>query len=113
MSLEEILQRMTSSARRYFRRGLSGEAVNFFNRTLTEPIESVIRTHSREFFILPIFVGRTIEVHNGREFIPLRVKMEMVGYRLGEFALTRRRPTHKSPGIGASRSSKARAMAKT
>lgn len=48
-----------------------------------------IRTWARASQIAPEFVGYTFEVHNGRTFIPVFVTEDMVGHRLGEFALTR------------------------
>jgi len=48
-----------------------------------------IRTWARASQIAPEFVGFTFEVHNGRAFIPVFVTEDMVGHRLGEFALTR------------------------
>jgi small subunit ribosomal protein S19 len=49
----------------------------------------VIKTWSRRSTILPDFVGLTFAVHNGRKFIPVYVTENMVGHKLGEFALTR------------------------
>ena len=48
-----------------------------------------IRTWSRRSTILPDFVGLTIAVHNGKQHIPVFVNENMVGHKLGEFALTR------------------------
>ncbi len=48
-----------------------------------------IKTWSRKSTILPIFVGLTFLVHNGRKFIPVLVNEKMVGKKLGEFAPTR------------------------
>lgn len=48
-----------------------------------------IKTWSRRSTILPDFVGLTIAVHNGRQHIPVYVSENMVGHKLGEFALTR------------------------
>lgn len=48
-----------------------------------------IKTWSRRSTILPDFVGLTLAVHNGRKFIPLYVTENMVGHKLGEFAVTR------------------------
>jgi len=48
-----------------------------------------IKTWSRRSTILPDFVGLTIAVHNGRQHIPVYVTENMVGHKLGEFALTR------------------------
>ena len=50
---------------------------------------SVIKTWSRASMISPDFVGKTIAVHNGRQFIPVFVTENMVGHKLGEFAPTR------------------------
>ena len=48
-----------------------------------------IKTWSRRSTILPDFIGLTIAVHNGRQHIPVFVTENMVGHKLGEFALTR------------------------
>ena len=48
-----------------------------------------IKTWSRASMISPDFVGQTIAVHNGNKFIPVYVTENMVGHKLGEFALTR------------------------
>ena len=55
--------------------------------------------------ILPEIVGVNILVHNGKEFVSLELAPEMVGHRLGEFAITNKPVKHGTPGIGASRSS--------
>ena len=48
----------------------------------------VIKTWARDCVISPEMVGFTFEVHNGKEFIPVRATDEMVGHKLGEFAPT-------------------------
>jgi small subunit ribosomal protein S19 len=48
-----------------------------------------IKTWSRRSTILPEFIGLTIAVHNGRQHVPVYVTEQMVGHKLGEFALTR------------------------
>ena len=48
-----------------------------------------IKTWSRRSMILPEMVGLTIAVHNGRQHVPVLINEEMVGHKLGEFALTR------------------------
>ena len=50
----------------------------------------VVKTWSRRSTIFPEFVGHTIAVHNGKEFIPVYITEDMVGHKLGEFALTRK-----------------------
>jgi small subunit ribosomal protein S19 len=49
----------------------------------------VIKTWSRASTIIPEFVGLTFAVHNGKKFIPVFVTDQMIGHKLGEFALTR------------------------
>ena len=58
--------------------------------------KEVIKTWSRRSTILPDFVGCTFAVHNGKEFIPVYVTEDMVGHKLGEFALTRKFGGHGS-----------------
>ena len=52
--------------------------------------KEVVKTWSRRSTIFPDFVGHTIAVHNGKEFIPVYITEDMVGHKLGEFALTRK-----------------------
>ena len=51
--------------------------------------KSVIKTWSRASTILPLMIGHTIAVHNGRSHIPVFITEQMVGHKLGEFAPTR------------------------
>jgi len=51
--------------------------------------KKVLKTWARRSAIPPEFVGHTLAVHNGKKFIPVYITENMVGHRLGEFALTR------------------------
>lgn len=51
--------------------------------------KKVLKTWSRSSTIFPDFVGHTIAVHDGRKHVPVYVTEDMVGHKLGEFALTR------------------------
>ena len=51
--------------------------------------KKVLKTWSRSSTIYPEFVGHTIAVHDGRKHVPVYVVEDMVGHKLGEFALTR------------------------
>ena len=55
---------------------------------------SVVKTWSRASMITPDFVGKTIAVHNGRQFIPIFITENMVGHKLGEFSPTRTFRSH-------------------
>lgn len=52
--------------------------------------KKVIKTWSRSSTIFPEFIGHTIAVHDGRKHVPVYVTEDMVGHKLGEFALTRK-----------------------
>ncbi len=56
----------------------------------------VIKTWSRRSTVIPEMVGLTVAVHNGKKFIPVFVSENMVGCKLGEFALTRNYKGHTS-----------------
>ncbi len=56
--------------------------------------KEVIKTWSRRSTIYPDFIGHTIAVHNGKEFIPVYITEDMVGHKLGEFAATRKFSGH-------------------
>ena len=67
-----------------------GPFVHFkLDRKIQKNIEagnkSVIKTWSRASMITPDFVGQTIGVHNGRQFVPVYITENMVGHKLGEF----------------------------
>ena len=69
----------------------------FIDETLLTRVEElnrsrqkkVLKTWSRRSTIVPEFVGHTLAVHNSKKFIPVYVTENMVGHRLGEFAMTR------------------------
>jgi small subunit ribosomal protein S19 len=56
----------------------------------------VVKTWSRRSTIVPEFLGHTIAVHNGKQFVPVYVQENMVGHKLGEFAPTRTYRGHTS-----------------
>jgi small subunit ribosomal protein S19 len=64
----------------------------------------VIKTWSRRSTILPLFIGQTLAVHNGRKFIPVYVTENMVGHKLGEFSPTRTFKGHVAKAEKASKS---------
>jgi len=66
-----------------------------------------IKTHSRAMVVVPGMVGMKIGVHKGNGFTLVVVTEEMLGHRLGEFALTRSKVKHSSAGVGATKGSRA------
>ncbi len=110
MSIEEFAKLLPSRERRVLERGLPPRQQKLLDRVREvsqkeNPKEEFIRTHCRDMIILPIMVGLRFGVYNGKEFVSVEVEEEMIGHRLGEFALTRKKVEHSTPGIGATRSS--------
>jgi small subunit ribosomal protein S19 len=111
MSMDEFINMLPSRQRRSLQRGLTPE-----QRILLEKLREAkeeqkqgkdvsLKTHVRDLIILPEMVGAKIAVHNGKEFVAMEIKPEMIGHYLGEFAITNKPVRHGTPGIGASRSS--------
>jgi small subunit ribosomal protein S19 len=57
-----------------------------------------IKTWSRRSTVMPEFIGLTVAVHNGKQHIPVYITENMVGHKLGEFALTRMFKSHSAVG---------------
>lgn len=66
---------------------------SFFQEVLLS--KKKIKTTSRSTVILPFLIGKTVQVYNGKFFIPITISEEMIGYKLGEFVLTRLRHVYK------------------
>jgi small subunit ribosomal protein S19 len=111
MSMDEFINLLPSRQRRSLLRGLTPEQRILLEKTREakemrkKGEEVTVKTHVRDMIILPEMVGMRIHVHNGKEFLPVEIKPEMIGHYLGEFAVTNRPVRHGTPGIGASRSS--------
>jgi len=112
MSLEELAKILPARQRRTLIRrlkyGWSEQQIKLFKKIYLAKqgkYKKPIKTHARDTIILPFMVGLTIHVHNGKDFIPVQIKPEMIGHYLGEFSFTTKRPQHSSPGLGATRSS--------
>jgi small subunit ribosomal protein S19 len=101
-----VLALLPSRARRTLNRELSHEKKRLIERVRADAKEGkTIKTHARDMLVLPFMVGITINVYNGKEFIPVEVKSQMIGHYLGEYSMPIHKVVHGTPGIGASRSS--------
>ena len=106
MPLQDIIDLLPSRARRTYLRGLDDERLTFVEKLRANGGPEGLRTHCRDVPILPDFVGKKVHVHNGKEFMLVDIKPEMIGHYLGEFAMTRKAVAHSGLGVGATRSSK-------
>jgi len=111
ISMDEFILLLPARQRRSLQRGLTPQQRGFFEdlkkykRTDNGENKKAIKTHCRDMIILPEMIGLTILIHNGKEFVPVEVKPQMIGHYLGEFGITNKKVSHGTPGIGASRSS--------
>ncbi len=104
MGMSELIPLMPSRARRKVNRGLTRGEEHLL--TQFRKGDGAIRTHLRDMIIMPEMVGRAVEIHNGKEFMKVELQPESLFHYLGEFAVTRKKVSHGSAGIGATRSSK-------
>ena len=105
MSAEEFSEIITSRERRAIKRGFTEYQKKLLQKIRKDP-KKFHRTRCRQMVIIPEMLGAKIGVHSGKEYVKLEIRPEMLGHRLGEFALTRKSVKHSSPGFGATRSSK-------
>ncbi|MDT7892160.1 MAG: 30S ribosomal protein S19 [Thermoproteota archaeon] len=108
LPMDEFINLLNSRERRSLKRGLLKKYKRLLEKIraakagiYTKPI----RTHARDMIILPEMVGLTIHVYNGKEFVPVEIKPEMIGFRLGDFSITTKKVIHGEPGLRATRGS--------
>jgi len=107
MDRKELLKLLNSRQRRSMKRGLTPVKKKFLkNLEKAKGTDKAVKTRSRDMIILPEMVGSKIGIHNGQEYKIVEIDESMIGYYIGEFAPTRGRVKHSSPGFGATRSSK-------
>ncbi len=111
MPMDELIKLLPARARRSLIRGLTEEQKKLMEKVmearklLKEGKKVVIKTHVRDMIILPVMVGLTFAVYNGKEYVPFTVSPDMIGHYLGEYSPTTRRVQHGEPGLKATRSS--------
>ena len=105
MSLEEFAKLINSRERRTLLRGLNERQKKLLEKIRKNP-DKFHKTHERDMVILPEMVNAKIGVFNGKEYVMVVISPEMIGHRLGEFSMTRKRVMHSAPGVGATRGSK-------
>jgi small subunit ribosomal protein S19 len=106
LSFDELLPLLPSKVRRSYSRGVTHGEKKFLNKVEAADEGAGVRTHYRHIAVLPRFVGKTVDVYDGKEFISVVVQPEMIGHRLGEFAPSTTYCAHSGVGVGATRGSK-------
>lgn len=111
MNMDSLIELLPSRRRRTLRRGLPPRQKKLLinlraaRKSLRKGKDVVVKTHCRDMVILPEMIDLTIAVHNGKDFVRVKIIPQMIGHVLGEFAVTNKRVNHGSPGIGATKSS--------
>lgn len=103
LSIEEFASKIKSGERRSLLRS-TREIDDFVKKAEKKIMKNKIpKTHTREMVIVPKFLDWTIGVHNGKDYTQVKVTIEMLGHRLGEFAPTRRIVKHGAAGVGSTK----------
>ena len=105
MSFDDFLKLIPARSRRSLKRGLTDEEKKLMAQV--EKKAKNIKTHCRDMVVVPAMVGLMIHVYTGKTFVRVNIMTQMLGHRLGEFALSRKRVAHSAPGVGATKSSSA------
>ncbi len=109
--MDELIELLPARRRRALKRGLTSQQKKFLVRIRNarkaqkRGKEVIVKTHCRDMVILPEMVDLTVGVHNGKEFIKVKILPQMIGHLLGEMAPTTKTVRHGNPGIGATKSS--------
>lgn len=105
---DALVDLLPARQRRKFHRGMKRQAKNLMlklrnAKKAAGPMEkpATVKTHLRNMIVLPEMIGSVAGVYNGKTFITVEIKPEMVGYYLGEFAITYKPPKHGRAGVGA------------
>ena len=102
LSMEELVAILPSRQRRSLRRGFTTAQKHLLARLKKK---DGLETHCRDMIVLPEMIGKTLKIHDGRNFVTVMIQPEMTGHYLGEFVMTRKKVLHHAPGIGATKSS--------
>ncbi len=104
MDIKDFSELLPSRERRKIKRGFTPQEKKLLEQLRKK--KKFVKTHARDMIVLPEMIGEKIGVYSGKEFISIEIKDEMLGHRLGEFALTRTPAKHSGVGKGATKSSK-------
>ena len=120
MNIDDFIKLLPSRERRTLKGGFSEQQKKLLEKIKRHP-EKFHKTHLRGMIILPEMIGKKFGVYKGgsikgdksNKWVTLETKPEMIGFRLGDFAISVKRVQHSAPGIGASKSTKHSSMKTT
>ena len=113
LDMDQMSKLFRSRQRRRLRRKMGAQYARFLKKLVEAKKECpqgekphAVKTHLRDCIVLPSMIQSVINIHNGKGYNNVEVKPEMIGYYLGEFAMSYKRVMHGKPGVGATHSSK-------
>ncbi len=106
MPLDQFIKLIPTKVRRTMKRMSAGIRKTIEKIRKAKKNGKIMETHMRNMVVLPEMVGTRIKVYNGKEFFDVAIMPDMLGHRLGEYAITIKQVKHSGPGIGATRGSK-------
>merc|ERR1712151_1163545 len=97
MSNQDLMELFRARARRKFSRGIKRKPKR---ETAYGEKPEAVKTHLRNMVIVPEMIGSVVGVYNGKQYINVEVKPEMVGHYLAEFSITYKPTKHGRAGMG-------------
>ena len=111
MNMDTLIELLPSRRRRTLKRGLPPRQKKLLvklraaRKQVKKGKDVIVKTHCRDMVILPEMVDLTLGVHNGKDFVRVKIIPQMIGHVLGEFSSPMKQVRHGNPGIGATKSS--------
>lgn len=119
MELKDFIELLNSRRQRWFGRSFSTKHVKLIQKVQkskdsvvgqTGVKPPVVRTHLRGMVIIPAFVDGIIGIYNGKEFVEVLIKPEMIGHVFADFSMAKAVVKHSKAGVGATRGSSATSL---
>ena len=111
LSNQELMEHFKARQRRKFSRGIKRKPITLLKKLRKAKKETAygekpvpVKTHLRNMVIVPEMIGSMVGVYNGKQFINVEIKPDMVGQYLAEFAITYKPIAHGRAGLGATKS---------
>merc|ERR1719454_433716 len=107
MSNQDLMELFRSRQRRKFSRGVGRKTVTLLKKLREAKRETAygekpvaVKTHLRNMVIVPEMIGSVVGVYNGKQYITVEIKPEMIGHYLAEFSITYKPIKHGRAGMG-------------
>merc|ERR1719164_88780 len=111
LSNQDLMELFKSRQRRKFSRGIKRKPITLLKKLRKAKKETAygekpvpVKTHLRNMVIVPEMIGSMVGVYNGKQYINVEIKPEMIGQYLAEFSITYKPIAHGRPGIGSTSS---------